>query len=628
MLDQIPEALRGLHLFPIEPGTKDPALRHGWHGATDDPVKLEGWAKLKPDYNWAVATGKSGLLVYDVDPAGLDWWNDLVRTDAEVRQAVENTLVVRTPRGGLHVYFSGEGATTASRIAEGVDTRGGFKLADGSIQSGGYVLLPGSRTSAGTYEVLQDLKPAPLPAKMFGLIPERKKSDIQRTTAVEIDLERNVQWVEQMLARYVSEGRVSVQGAGGNDTAFRVACAVLDKGISHAKALELLQDHWNDHCSPPWSEAELDRILTNAGNYGDDTTGLKALPSNQEAFAAFAGMEVEEPAPVAPRERVKVMHLDDYAANAPDPSWLIPNLIPSHGVGMIYGDTQTFKTFIALDISWCLAYGVPGQWGAPPVQNDVVFLAGEAAAAAAKKRWPAWKQWQNIEDGTPHRFFIRPEVPQFAAPEEWELFRQDLADLEIKPSLIVVDTLTKLMTGMDENASKEAGQVWRFMEEMARHYGCMVLFLHHTGKDHSRGARGNSLFNQNSDCTLSLKKTVNGSLLSIKKLKDAEFNADKQTYMKIKEVGPSIVLEKSDEQPIEEASKTSRYPWAEAPEIVARISAAGGQISHAILTMEIASEFGVDISVVKKVLGAEAAIQFLKDGNQWTLPAQEHEYDL
>jgi hypothetical protein len=629
MFEQIPKALRGLYLFPIEPGTKDPALRHGWHGASNDPAKLQEWAALKPDYNWAVATGLSGLCVFDVDPDGIEWWSDLVRSDVEVRQAVEKTLVVKTPRGGLHVYFDGEGATTASRIAKGIDTRGGFKLADGSVQSGGYVLLPGSRTSAGTYEVLQDADPIKLPARMFGLIPERKKTEITRNTEIELDLDRNVQWVREILTRYVAEGRVSVEGAGGNDTAFRVACAVMDKGLSHAKALELLQDLWNPHCSPPWSEGELERILVNASEYGDDTNGSKALPSNQEAFAAYAGLVIEEPVVARPMERARVQWLHDFADNAPEPSWLIPNFLPSQGVGMLYGDTGSFKTFVALDIALCLAHGVPGQWGAPPVKNDVVFLAGEAAAAVAKKRWPAWMQWQNLDDRTSHRFLIKPDVPLFARPDDWAQLREDLATLEVKPKLIVIDTLAKMMVGMDENSSKEAGQVWQFMEELAAHYECMVLFLHHTGKDHARGARGASLFSQNAACSLALKRRNDGTELYVKKLKDAEYNPDRGHYMRTKEVGPSIVLEMTNETSEDAGPKKgSRYPWAEAPEIVARISAAGGQISHAILTMEIASEFGVDISVVKKVLGSEAAIQFLKDGNQWTLPAQEHEYDL
>lgn len=89
----------------------------------------------------------------DVDPNGLDWWNKLLERDSAIRDAVERAFQVRTPRGGLHVYFKGEGPSTASRIADGIDTRGGIHR-DGKIVSGGYVLLPGSKTDAGAYSAL------------------------------------------------------------------------------------------------------------------------------------------------------------------------------------------------------------------------------------------------------------------------------------------------------------------------------------------------------------------------------------------------------------------------------------------------------------------------------------------
>ena len=149
----LPDQLKGCKVFPVVPGGKLPATPNGWRDASDDPAQIADWQRINPDFNWAVATGLSGLFVIDVDPAGLDWWAKLLERDATVREAVANAYQVRTPRGGLHIYFRGEGPSTASRIAEGIDTRGGIKR-DGKIVSGGYVLLPGSKTGAGTYSEL------------------------------------------------------------------------------------------------------------------------------------------------------------------------------------------------------------------------------------------------------------------------------------------------------------------------------------------------------------------------------------------------------------------------------------------------------------------------------------------
>ena len=105
---ELPDQLKGCKVFPCRAG-KEPATKEGWHIATDDPAQIAEWSRINPDFNWAVATGPSGLFVIDVDPNGLDWWGKLLERDSEIRQAVERAYQVRTPRGGLHVYFRAKG---------------------------------------------------------------------------------------------------------------------------------------------------------------------------------------------------------------------------------------------------------------------------------------------------------------------------------------------------------------------------------------------------------------------------------------------------------------------------------------------------------------------------------------
>jgi hypothetical protein len=151
-LQSLPDNLaqyKGMQNLPlIVPGTKAPATTNGWQDASDDPIQIAEWQRINPDFNWAVACGLSGLFVFDIDPNGLDWWAKLLERDPVIKSAVDRAFQVRTPKGGLHVYFRGEGPSTASRIAEGIDTRGGISR-NGEIISGGYVILPGSRTKAG-----------------------------------------------------------------------------------------------------------------------------------------------------------------------------------------------------------------------------------------------------------------------------------------------------------------------------------------------------------------------------------------------------------------------------------------------------------------------------------------------
>jgi len=623
----LPDILSGCKLFPCVPGGKLPALKNGWKEASDDPAQIAEWSRVNPDFNWAVATGPSGLFVIDVDPAGLDYWAKLLERDADIRQAVEAAYQVRTPRGGLHVYFKGEGPSTASRIAEGIDTRGGI-VRDGKIVSGGYVVLPGSHTAVGSYEALPGGKINALPLKLANIIPARKSTDtLGLAKNPDADQPRNIQWAIDLLKNYVESGRVSVQGRGGNNLAFQVACSILDKAISPGTAFDLLWDNWNPHCVPPFDDWELEQIIRNASTYGEDTAGgVKGFQANADAFANFQGQEFEPPE-TADRGRDKIQFLHTYADNVKDPTWLVPNILPSFGTGMIYGESGSYKSFVALDMALCLAYGIPGQWNAPPVQNDVLFMAGEGPVATAKKRWPAWLEWQGISDREAHRFLIKDRVPFFTDNDAWEHVKADIAELGAKPSLIIVDTLTRLITGLDENSAKDASMITNFMEQLSRYYECFVLAVHHTGKDQNKGARGSSAFYANFDTVISTKLKAGGAEFRVRKQKDADVS-DEISYFAVKESGQSIVLERTeglaDNEP---KAKGSRYPWASVEEVVRILESMGGATSESVLAAEIAGNYGIDKDVVRKQLAKSDELTFLRHTKgQWSIPKRE--YDL
>lgn len=627
-MQDLPDILKRCKRFPCVPLGKLPATKDGWHVATDDPAQIAEWQRVNPEFNWAVATGPSGLFVIDIDPQGLDWWAKLLERDAAIRDAVNKAFQVRTPRGGLHVYFEGEGPSTASRIAEGIDTRGGIRR-EGKIVSGGYVLLPGSRTDKGAYEALPGGQILPLPPVISAIIPERKKTDtLGLEKNPDADQPRNVAWALDLIKSYVTGGRVSIEGRGGNNTAYQVAASILDKAISPAVCFDLLWQHWNPHCSPPWDEWELEQIIRNAASYGEDTgAGVKGFQANEDAFAAFAGQEFEPPAPVErSRDRIRLLH--DYADNVNDPTWLIPNMIPAQGTGMLYGESGSYKSFITLDMALCLAFGVPGQWSAPPVKNDVLFFAGEGPVATAKKRWPAWMEWQQIEFRNDHRFLIKDRVPLYSDTQAWEDVKADLAELKAKPSLIVIDTLARLLTGMDENSAKDATMVTTFLESLARYYECFVLVVHHTGKDQAKGARGSSAFHSNFDTVISTKLKQGGAEVRVRKQKDADVS-DELSYFAVKEVGPSIVLERTanlaDMAPAK--AQTSRYAWASVEEVTKVLATLGGETSSHVLEVEIAGMHGIDKDVVRKQLAKNEALTFLRPApGRYAIPKVE--FDL
>jgi hypothetical protein len=624
-ITNLPEALAGCKVFPCIPNGKLPATKNGWKDASVDAAQIAAWGAANPGCNWAVASGLSGLFVIDVDPNGMEWWLRQLNSNEALRAACAETLQVRTPRGGLHVYFRGEGPSTASRIAPGIDTRGGL-MRDGQMVSGGYVILPGSRTEAGPYAILQDRPISGIDGSVRNLLPERARSEthgLEKSPG--LDQPRNVAWAVELLQGYVASGRVSLQGKGGNDTAFRVITSILDKAISPAACYDLLQTHWNDHCQPPWDDWELETLVRNAAEYGEDTkTGAKGFQANVDAFASFVGLpSSEEPETLLERKRL-VWLMDDYEAAATDPTWLLPGFLPSEGVGMLYGPSGSYKTFLALDMASCLSHGIPGQWGAPPLQQDVLYLAGEQPKAMSRKRRPAWREWQN-QQGQPNRLHVVDHVPFFHDKDAWTALKLELGELSIRPSLIIMDTLSRFMTGLDESNTKEANMVVDFLEKLARYYECFVLVIHHTGKDLSKGARGSSLYHANMDVMLETRKKDNGTALHVKKQKEID-EPDKPYLFQVKEVGNSIVLERTEELTDAPTAGKSTHAWMNV-ETITKILARHGKLSTNLLAHEIASTVGVEYATVRKKLMNNPDLKWFRIGaDGWGIP--EMEYDL
>jgi len=141
---------RGWCLHPLRPGDKKPLLKNWQHEATCEPRQLDRWAEQYPRCNWgAVTGGRSGIFVVDLDgEAGLDWLKARIDDGFDLPE----TWTVRTPRGGLHLYFQHKPGirNSGGRIAEDVDVRG----------EGGYAVCPPSALDSGRYEIVDPTCPA------------------------------------------------------------------------------------------------------------------------------------------------------------------------------------------------------------------------------------------------------------------------------------------------------------------------------------------------------------------------------------------------------------------------------------------------------------------------------------
>jgi hypothetical protein len=132
----------GWQVFPCKPDQKAPDTAHGFKDATTDPAVIRRW--WPSARNVAIATGAPGPDILDIDVkpdgSGFAAFNRLKRAGL----LAGARAIVRTPSGGLHVYFTGTGQPCGRLVRDFVD----FK------SSGGYVVAPPSVVGSKRYALL------------------------------------------------------------------------------------------------------------------------------------------------------------------------------------------------------------------------------------------------------------------------------------------------------------------------------------------------------------------------------------------------------------------------------------------------------------------------------------------
>lgn len=294
----------GCYLFPIKKYRKQP--KGMWtQVSTQDWNTIQGWLDSK--YNIGIDTGKSNLLVLDLDPKeepveDLKSMLEMLFTD------IPNTFTVKTAKGGLHFYFKAPTeqvlGNTVSALLKHVDTRG----------NGGYVVAPGSViihpdevinfmvkktfiTQEGNeieyddvdtvkahkenkdwlyYERLtESTKFAELPEAFFEALTKVAESPT-KGVACEIDAE-DVD-TEAAITRAIDyctyQHKPSVEGQGGDNTTYQLFTRLRDMGITEDTAVELLYEHYNERCEPPWDYEDLVRIASHAYVYAKEPLGI------------------------------------------------------------------------------------------------------------------------------------------------------------------------------------------------------------------------------------------------------------------------------------------------------------------------------------------------------------------
>lgn len=229
---------------------------------------------------------------------------------------------------------------------------------------------------------------------------------------------------------------------------------------------------------------------------------------------------------LSPQKDDWLIQADDFSAQPAPISWLVKGWMQDNALIMVHGPSGGGKTFVVLD--WCLtiASGINNWFETHKVKNgSIVYLAGEGHHGL-RGRVAAWKHSKSVDKLD---MWLSRDGCDLNTPEGYHRVINNIRALDIKPKLIVVDTLHRFLLG-DENSSQDAKTMLDACSGIMNEFGCSVCLVHHTGVNENaqERARGSSAWRGALDIEISIVPAKNDNPMQIiqRKSKDAELAAD------------------------------------------------------------------------------------------------------
>jgi hypothetical protein len=197
-----------------------------------------------------------------------------------------------------------------------------------------------------------------------------------------------------------------------------------------------------------------------------------------------------------------LLTLEQLQAKAGQVRWQVKHVIPDNSLGMFFGASGTYKSFVALDHALHVAHGLP--WlGKRTTKGQVVYMAAEGGAGIYR-RVQAWHQHRNLPMATDLHICITPMV--LSLGQHVDALALALESLLTPPSLVYIDTLSQTFEG-DENSATDISAYLRLINAKIRaRFNCTVVVIHHSGHAASERPRGSSAITANVDFLIGVYK--------------------------------------------------------------------------------------------------------------------------
>ncbi len=345
-------------------------------------------------------------------------------------------------------------------------------------------------------------------------------------------------------------GRAEAAAAGDSATSpvgltvdeLRAALAVLDPSMGHDPWLRVgmalhhetsgegfdLWDEWSSHgVQYPGRDALLSRWDSFGRGTQRPTTAhyLAQLAGEQgHVVDLLAGVaddfQVIEttPAPAADKSlKFAPVQMAEFMEGKPA-GWIVKGVVPRAELMVVFGEPGSGKSFVALDLAAAIARGIAWR-GHRVKQGEVVYVAAEGAGGF-RNRLKAYCAHHEVEPKAIPLHVVDGAPNLLTKDDALAISRAVLGVGRV--AVVVVDTLAQTTPGGNENAAEDMGKALAHCKGIHRATGALVMLIHHTGKDLSKGARGWSGLRGAADAQLEVSRLAAGRAIRCDKQKDGE----------------------------------------------------------------------------------------------------------
>lgn len=287
---------------------------------------------------------------------------------------------------------------------------------------------------------------------------------------------------------------------------------------------EWLWDEWSQLGADYEGPDEIRYKWSTMGNYtGNEKTFWSVL---REAQAQGCPVDVDTASPdefevleMPKGGRFNIRSHNDFASQVRSVRWIVKDFLPAAQLGVLFGESGSGKTFASYDLCAAVCRGI--EWNGKRVTKGRVLYVVAEGVAGFVNRIKAYCHQQGISPSDIDMDVISDLAPNLLEPAQITDLIKDIKQQQ-PYDLIVMDTFAQVMPGANENSGEDVGKALAECKRIHRHTGAMVLLVHHSGKDASKGARGWSGLRAAADVELEVLRSDELRSISVTKLKDGQ----------------------------------------------------------------------------------------------------------